>query len=106
MIRLPSITVLLAIIFLGLIAGETGRLTGIVKNDPGQRLENAVLQVKIGGKSFEVHTDAEGIYELQSVPIGNYTIEFRTKGHRKTKFEEIKILDGLTTEINVNLTRR
>ncbi len=80
---------------------ELGTLEGIVLDGSSdQPLENAIVKL-IELEKFDV-TDKNGIFELKSLPFGDYNIEISFVGYKTTK-TSIKIDNEINTGLLVHL---
>jgi len=85
-----------------LIAGTTGKITGIVRD----RETNTPLpgtNVFIEGTTLGAATDMEGNYIIIGVPPGNYTIKASMMGYKSIQMEKVRISIDLTTTVNFSL---
>lgn len=57
--------------------GEKGALAGIVTDQDGQPLDG--VSVSLSG--FSTVTNQNGIYYIEDIPVGNYTITFTKSGY-------------------------
>src|SRR5882672_9269797 len=62
---------------------STGGIRGVVSDDTGAVLAGVTVEVsgpaRIGGPAVEV-TNGQGLYRVENLPIGEYTIAFTLQG--------------------------
>jgi len=81
----------------------TGKIRGtVVDNESGEPLIGAA--VSVNGTTFGAATDANGVYIILAVPVGSYSISARYIGYNETKVSNVRVLAGLTTELNLKLS--
>lgn len=83
---------------------HTGSIRGIVYDGNGKKPLEAVSISLKGVDENAAPTDAFGKYFLKGIEPGNYTITFTHLGF-DTYTQQVKVEDGVTTEVNVNLQR-
>lgn len=85
---------------------STGGLRGFVKDHTGGVLVGATVEAsspaRIGGAAVEV-TDAQGLYTLQNLPIGEYALTFSIQGFTTVRREKIRVEVGRTIQVDVSL---
>ena len=79
----------------------TGNVRGIVKDDKGNPLSNAVVKVK--GTPISIHAESDGRYEIPLL-AGNYTLAYQCHGYFDHT-EEIEISEGSNLSVDVRLTQ-
>jgi outer membrane receptor protein involved in Fe transport len=85
-----------------LIAGETGKIKGTVKDKKtGEPLIGANVLIK--GTNLGAATDANGNYFILRVPPGTYDIVFSYIGYRSVTIKGVIVKSDLTTEVNVEM---
>ncbi|MBL8124636.1 MAG: TonB-dependent receptor [Blastocatellia bacterium] len=85
---------------------NTGSITGIVTDPAGAVVPNATVTVTNQGTNEKrtVQTDAEGRYEVLSLPTGVYTIEASGTGFQATSFRDLRLAVGEKARADVALT--
>jgi hypothetical protein len=82
--------------------GPVGKITGLVtRSDNGDPVTYATIYTD--GYEFGHLTLYDGIYEIQDVPVGNYTLSFQ-KASFQPASREITVSEGLTTVADFNVT--
>jgi len=99
---------LLAILFVAIssgsivLAGETGKISGIIKDKTtGEPLYGA--SVLVVGTSLGAVSDIEGHYTILYVPPGTYQIQISFIGYRKTLIEEVIVHLDQNTRVDVEI---
>lgn len=83
-------------------AQATGKVVGIVTDvETGEPL--AGVNVLIEGTVLGAATNADGSYIILNVPVGTYDISASIISHRKLTVEEVRVLSGVTTELDFEL---
>ena len=59
--------------------------------------------VFVCGTSNVAMTDANGVFRIEDLPVGEYTIEFRMIGMRSQTFDDIIIEEGSIIHLNAYL---
>jgi len=81
----------------------TGKIRGtVVDRESGEPLVGAA--VSIDGTTFGAATDVNGVYIILAVPVGNYSLTARYIGYNETKISDVRVLAGLSTELNLKLS--
>jgi len=97
-----------AIIFVVSALGQanTGSITGIVTDPAGAVVANATVTVTNQGTNEKrtVQADAEGRYEVLSLPTGVYTIEASGTGFQATSVKDLRLAVGEKARADVALT--
>jgi hypothetical protein len=100
-------TLVLCSIFLlaiGVFAGVTGSITGIVKDRTGAVISGAtvtVFNVDTGVKS-STQTNADGLYSFPALPVGRYTIQIQAGGF--SGYKETGLVLDVNTASRVDAT--
>lgn len=78
------------ILALSLLAGTTGKITGVVTDattkEPMQGVSVAVVGTTMGAK-----TDAEGRYTILNVPVGTYVLKFTSVGFTSVEVSDVSV---------------
>jgi outer membrane receptor protein involved in Fe transport len=86
-------------------AGTYGKVVGRVSDKTnGEALVGATVQLL--GTSLGAVTDAEGAYVILNVAPGSHTLRVTFVGYAGVDMKEIRVVQDLATEINVQLTQR
>lgn len=94
---------LIAIFYLNLQAGNTGKLVGVVVDrDTGEPLIGANVIIK--GTLLGAATDLNGYYYIINIPPGTYEVEFSYVGYQSLTVKNVRINVDLTTELNAKLS--
>lgn len=85
---------------------STGGLRGFVRDAQGGVLVGVTVEAaspaRIGGAAVEV-TDVQGLYTLQNLPIGEYTLTFSIAGFSTIRRENIRVEVGRTIQVDTTL---
>lgn len=89
------------------IGDEVGHIEGYVtERGTGEYIQGVVVVVLKGDKGItRAETDENGLYILEDVPIGTYTMEFSHIDYNSTSIFDVLVKEDLTTEKNAVLTR-
>jgi hypothetical protein len=79
-----------------------GSLTGVVSNDSGP-LSGATVSIVINGVTNRYSTNSAGVYLIQDIPAGTYSINYNAK-RLKSQSVTVDISASTTTTQNVTLT--
>jgi len=86
-----------------LIAGTTGKISGIVTNaQTGERLLG--VNVVIVGTTLGASTDPDGNFAIINVPPGEYAVRASTLGFAAVLQTKVRVILDQTTEVNFSLT--
>ncbi len=95
----------LAVPFLAYAAGGNvnGTVRGVVANESGQGLANAVVNIANDAVGLErtVTTGADGQFQI-TLPNGTYTLEARLAGYKTVQIESVNVLVGEITTLAIN----
>jgi len=80
---------------------QTGKLTGVVRDQAGQALEGA--EVFVDGTGLTTFTASNGRFFFLSVPPGTYTLVARRIGYQTVSQRGIIVLIDVTREVNFSL---
>lgn len=85
--------------------GAVGQIKGqITDSETGEPVVGASVLVK--GTPLGAMTDADGRYTILRVDIGTYELEVRSVDYNTTLIKDVDIQGGLTTEQNVELSKK
>lgn len=79
----------------------TGKLEGVIRDRAGQPIPSA--QVRIDGTSFGAVADKSGLYFINKVPAGEYSLTSTFVGYKRQQVTGIRIVDGATTQQDFTL---
>lgn len=80
----------------------TGTLSGNVKDTNGQGLADVTVAVS-GPQVRDTLTSPAGTYSIENLPVGFYTVTASKLGYQIFTTNNIQILDGQTTILNITL---
>ena len=84
------------------LAGINGKISGtVVDAETGDPL--AGTNVLVVGTSLGASTDADGKYNILSVPIGTYSVKATFIGYTEITYENIKVNSDITTRLSFSL---
>ena len=85
--------------------GSSGSLTGKITDPSGAVVPNANVSItnSTTNQSFEVTTDNEGVYRVQNLPPGTYTLNASAPGFRNMMATNLNVRPGLRSKFNANL---
>src|SRR3989304_4609826 len=86
----------------GLITAQTGSVRGKVMEDSSPIPSVNILIV---GENIGTVTNTDGIYSINSIPVGEYELRFSIVGY-ETQFYNVTILANKTTELDVKLNSK
>jgi tetratricopeptide (TPR) repeat protein len=102
--RLPSLTFSF-LLFTGAALAQTGSLQGIVKDESGQPLKDAL--VKIDRKDikghYEVKTKKKGDYFHTGLPLGTYRVSVVIDGKERDAVDNVRTKLGEPVDVNFDL---
>jgi len=100
-VLLPALVLFLAIASVAS-AQDPGRISGVVK-DAQSGAPLAFANVVIVGTGMGSFTKPSGVYTMEAVPAGTYTLKVMMMGYAPQTRENVVVNAGLTTEINFDL---
>jgi hypothetical protein len=84
----------------------TGGVRGFIKDDTGAVLVGVTVEAvspsRIGGAAVDV-TNAQGLYQFENLPVGQYSITFTLQGFSSVKREDIRVEVGRTVQADAQL---
>ena len=84
----------------------TGGIRGFVKDGTGAVLVGVTVEVsspaRIGGAAVDV-SNAQGLYQFENLPVGQYAVTFTLQGFSTVKREDIRVEVGRTVQADVQL---
>jgi len=97
--------------FLALVAGwqlsyaQSGTITGKVTDaEEGEALESATVRLmQDGALKGGAYSDANGVYTINNVGVGNYTLVFTYVSYEPDTIKDVIVAAGKTVEINNSL---
>ncbi len=83
----------------------TGSITGSVKDDTGALVPNATIKATNAGTGFtrEAKSDSEGAFNIQYLPVGDYTVTVEAPGFKKFLQQNVAIAVDQKQALNVTL---
>src|SRR5688572_18149631 len=104
--RLPRFG--LSLIFAGAMMAQMSQLEGVVKDENGQPLQNAVIKIErkdIKG-NYTVKTKKKGDYLHAGLPLGTYKVSVEVNGQMMDSVDNVRTRFGEPTTINFDLQSR
>ncbi|HMQ80973.1 MAG TPA: carboxypeptidase-like regulatory domain-containing protein, partial [Ignavibacteria bacterium] len=80
---------------------QGGLIIGVVVDSAKNPVPD--VNIKIKGSYIGTASDIDGKYFLDKVPEGEYTISVSSIGYKTVEYTDIKVKNGETTELNINL---
>lgn len=100
--RRISLSVLLMVLATTLVFAQVGKISGMVTDqETKEPLVGATIIVE--GTAYGASTDVDGNFVILNVPAGTYNIRASYIGYQPTTMIGIKVLAGLTREVNFQL---
>ncbi|RYD52162.1 MAG: TonB-dependent receptor [Sphingobacteriales bacterium] len=85
---------------------QTGGIEGIVKDESGELLLSASVQVTEGGiVKGGTATDLDGRYVVKPLSSGRYDVRVTFVGYTTELVQEVVVVDNQNTTVNITLTR-
>jgi outer membrane receptor protein involved in Fe transport len=83
----------------------TGGLTGTVTDQRGGMIRDAEIRAKNEqtGSEFVAITNRTGVWAMNSILSGNYTVTVNAQGFRTTTIDEVKVETGTTKTVDATL---
>jgi outer membrane receptor protein involved in Fe transport len=83
----------------------TGSLTGTVTDQRGGMIRDAEIRAKNEqtGSEFVAITNRTGVWAMNSILSGSYTVTVNAQGFRTTTIDEVKVETGITKTVDVTL---
>lgn len=78
----------------------SGKVTDV---ETGEAMPFANVKIDIEGNTVETTTDFDGVYQLDSIPVNNYSIDFRFIGYQTRRFDQVLINQNDTTKLDVKM---
>ena len=99
----PFLVFILLLVFSQfLLAGSTGKISGIVKDkSTGDPLIG--VNITLVGTNLGASTDLDGSFIMLNVPPGNYTVLAQYIGYTDVKTENVQIHIDLTTQLEIKM---
>jgi hypothetical protein len=96
------ITLLVLSFFALALAGTKGKITGrVTEKESGKALAGA--NIVLTGTTLGAMTDADGHYFILNVPSGTYSLKVSYIGYNPVTVSNVKVIQDLVTEINVEM---
>jgi hypothetical protein len=106
--RWSTIVVAVVLFLLSGAAGaqeSTGGIRGIVTDNTNAVLVGVTVEAsspsRLGGAAVEV-TNAQGLFRLEGLPLGVYTVTFSLQGFTTIKRENVRVEVGRTVQVTFN----
>ena len=101
--RIYSLSILLLLPFLTFAAGlNNGTISGkVIDSKTGESVPGA--SVILDGTLLGNNTDLDGFYKIDAVPEGTYTLICRYLSYNTKSINEVKVIAGQNTVINIGL---
>ncbi len=90
-----------ALLPVGSLAGTTGKLTGLVRNEKGQPIVGA--NIRLEGLRIGALSDDEGRYLIIGIPAGEYSVRANMLGHAPYVAAGVKITPDFTTDLDIQM---
>lgn len=104
MIRRLLLLILMPLLCASFAHAQTGEIQGKVTDaETGETLPFVNVAIDIGGNLVGTATDFDGIYSLNSVRPGAYTITFSSVGYQSQKIEGVQVNVDKTTFLDAQL---
>ena len=88
----------------GMASAQTGAVTGTVTDDLGAAVEGARVSLHAGGRCVaHVFTGADGVYLLEDVPVGIYTVKAGKPQVGNASIDGVEVIEGETTTVDLIL---
>ena len=84
------------------LAGTTGKLTGVVRSDKKEPL--AGVNIRVIGQRLGAITDDQGRYTILNIPAGETSVQASLIGYTAKTVEKISVVPDFTTEMDITLT--
>jgi hypothetical protein len=101
---LPAIILLTTLGAFG--QSNTGSITGVVTDQNGAVVPNATVNITNQGTNEKrtVQADAEGRYEVPSLPTGVYSVESTASGFKTSTVKDVRLAVGEKARIDVPMS--
>ncbi len=83
---------------------NTGTISGTVTDAKGRPLPN--VNIIIPGTEMGAASDFEGNYRIENVAAGQYRLKFMSIGYEAVIKENVRVIEGQATRLNVQMTER
>jgi len=83
----------------------SGSISGVVRDDAGRPVPGATVRITSAsqGQTQTVTTNAQGQFQVNSLPVGNYDVSVSAAGKPSYSATNIPILSSQTAQLNVDL---
>jgi outer membrane receptor protein involved in Fe transport len=99
MLRKSTLLALIVFVMgISLYAQTTGSLAGVVRDNRGNAIHGAVIQIQ--GTEIGANSDERGRYTIINLTPGTYNVSFRATGYARVVVENVRIRVGDTTPLN------
>ncbi len=101
--RLLLVATMVFLLPMYLFAGNTGKITGVVKDkESGDALPG--VNILIEGTSMGATTNAKGEYTILNVPAGVYTVATSMIGYTKLTKQNVRVIPDFTTRLDFEIS--
>lgn len=101
-LRILKLILLIGSIFTNIVAQQTGKISGIVKDEETNEPLFGV-NIYIAEKNIGAASDINGYFVILNLHPGSYKIIASMVGYRKMIFNNVKVSSGKTTNLNFNM---
>ncbi len=101
--RISIFVLLMVTLCTTLVFAQYGKISGVV-TDQETKEPLVGATVILMGTAYGSSTDVDGNYVILNVPAGTYDVKVSYIGYQSTTIQGIKVLAGLTRELNVQLS--
>ncbi|MBM3332237.1 hypothetical protein FJY68_10395 [candidate division WOR-3 bacterium] len=84
------------------LAGETGKIAGLVADETGQPLIQA--NVVVAGQALGAASDVNGYYVILGVPVGTCAVEASMVGYRSVTVTDVRVEPDRTARVDFRLS--
>src|SRR6266853_5587093 len=106
-LKLIVVSLSLAFLALPLVVAHSagGRIEGSVTNPKGAVVVGAIVTVAgpAGDQTVTVVTDGDGLYKIEGLKAGTYTVTISARGFGNARREDVKVEDGAVATFDARL---
>jgi Carboxypeptidase regulatory-like domain len=102
MARRIATTVLLLLIAVTAVEGQTGRITGRVLDNSGAPIPGVTITVVVGRQPRSTVTDDEGRFSIP-VPSGVYTVTAEMRGFATFRQPNVRVVQGQSASLTISI---
>ncbi len=85
------------------LAGNTGTISGVVKDPSGKPLAGVAVTATSPSQTASTHTDAHGFYSLEPLLFDTYTISFSLQGYGKISVPGVVVLQNQNSRVDTTM---